>query len=83
VEVEELQLQVNTLRIEALAAHLRCISRDPDHARGYESLARHYAMQREPERARRSAELATRLAGARQANSMLGVLRAAEEKEKR
>ena len=83
VEVGELQLQVNTLRTEALAAHLRCIGRDPDHARGYESLARHYAMQREPERARRSAELATRLAGARQASSMLGVLRAAEEKEKR
>jgi hypothetical protein len=40
-------------------------------------------MQREPERARRSAELATRLAGAQQASSMLGVLRAAEEKEKR
>lgn len=83
VEVADLQLKVNELRTEALAAHLRCIGRDPDHARGYESLARHYAMQREPERARRSAELATRLAGARQAGAMLNVLRTAEEKEER
>jgi len=83
VEVADLQFKVNNLRTEALAAHLRCIGRDPDHARGYESLARHYAMQREPERARRSAELATRLTGSRQAGAMLNVLRTAEEKEER
>jgi hypothetical protein len=78
----ELKLRVDRLRREALEAHLRCIGRDPDHARGYESLARHYAMKRQPEEARRAAELATRLTGARQARSMLDILSRPADEEK-
>jgi hypothetical protein len=82
-EADELRSEVDRLRAEALAAHLRCIGRDPDHARGYESLARHYAMQQRPAEARRTAELATRLTGTHQARAILEVLRSAEQAEQR
>ncbi len=79
MEANDLRSEVDRLRAAALAAHLRCIGRDPDHARGYESLARHYAMQQRPVEARRAAELATRLSGTRQARAMLNALPSGEQ----
>jgi O-antigen ligase len=56
---------------EAWRSHLRCIGRDPDHARGYEGLARHYLLQEFPEKARRLYRLASSLTGAAEARSAL------------
>lgn len=70
----ELRMEAARLRDEAKMAHLRCIGRDPDHARGYENMARHYAMQGRSDEARSLAMFAARLTGSRTARSMLQVL---------
>ena len=54
----------------ALKAHLRAIGRDPDHARGYESLARHYLAEHRYDDARSLAYLAMHLTGASEAKSL-------------
>lgn len=73
-EARELRMESARLRDEARMAHLRCIGRDPDHARGYENMARHYAMQGRSDEARRLALFAARLTGSRTARPMLQVL---------
>jgi len=62
------------LFMAARQAQLHCIARDPDHARGYEGLARHYLLKGQNEEAARLARLASTLAGTRQARQILEFL---------
>jgi tetratricopeptide (TPR) repeat protein len=55
----------------ALPAHLRAIARDPDHARGYEGLARHYLLQGRLAEAERISRIATKLTGTREGHRSL------------
>ena len=58
------------LFMQANQALLRCIATDPDHARGYEGLARHYILQAKNAEATRLARLALTLAGPLEAPRM-------------
>jgi len=60
--------------VAATAAHLRCIGGDPDHARGYEGLGRHFLLRGENSAARRLYQLAATLPGARESGAALQYL---------
>ncbi len=63
----ELRSEAESAQNRALPAHLRAIARDPDHARGYEGLARHYLLQGRIEEGERLLRIATKLTGSREA----------------
>jgi len=69
-QTQQLNRQAETLFREAQEAHLRCIGRDPDHARGYEGMARHLLLQEKNKEAERLARLALTLTGSREARQM-------------
>ncbi len=69
-QTQQLNRQAETLFREAREAHLRCIGRDPDHARGYEGMARHFLLQEKNKEAERLARLALTLTGSREARQM-------------
>ena len=63
----ELRFEAESAVNRALSAHLRAIARDPDHARGYEGLARHYLLQGRLAEGESLSRLATKMTGAREA----------------